>query len=241
MRHQLDSLLVVVFVLVGVLACDSAEQRWSPFRFVKTVRFFDAIKLPFISRPTTQSQSMKAGPGFVLFSSAGGSSSVAGEDQWAPLDDVVMGGVSETNLTPGRFQGKFEGVVRTERNGGFAGIRTKLFSTPLNAKGSSGFRIIVRGDGQRYKFIARDSPEWNGIAWSKSFDTEKGRETTHVIKFSDLVPTKFARAVPDAGKFKQDMLSGLQITLSKFEYDSGLNPKFSPGPFQLNIGRIELI
>ena len=237
MSHHFGSLFVVVIVLVGVLVCDS--ERWSPFRFVKTVRFFDAIKLPFISRPTTQLQSMEVGPGFVLFSSAGGSSEVAGADQWAPLDDVVMGGVSETNLTPGRFQGTFEGVVRTERNGGFAGIRTKLFR--VDARGSNGFKVTVRGDGQRYKFIARDSPEWNGIAWSKSFDTEKGRETTHVIKFSDLVPTKFARVVPDAGKFKQDMLSGLQITLSKFEYDSGLNPKFSPGPFQLNIDKIELI
>ena len=238
---------VLILAFSGITISDSeALEQPALFRLIRTVRFFEAVKLPFLpflSRPAPPQLTagdMEVKPGFILFSSSGEGSLLAAADKWAPLDDVVMGGVSATNLEPGSFKGRFEGVVPTERNGGFAGIRTKLFSTPLDARGSTGFRLTVRGDGQRYKFIARDSNEWNGIAWSKSFDTIKGQETTHMVKFSDLVPTKFARVVTDAGKFRQDRLSGLQVTLSKFEYDSGLNPKFTPGPFYLDIDKIEM-
>ena len=40
--------------------------------------------------------------------------------EWGPLDDVVMGGVSKSDLSVGQtFEGKWTGFVTSENNGGF--------------------------------------------------------------------------------------------------------------------------
>jgi hypothetical protein len=157
--------------------------------------------------------------------------------QWGPLDDVVMGGVSKTNLVPGDFRGVFTGYVSEENNGGFAGIRTKL-TAPMDCSDCSKFKLRVKGDGQRFKFIARDTNEWNGVAWSTSFDTDTDMWTDVTIKISELKPTKFARIVEDSPPFNKANLRGLQLTLSKFEYEGSLNPKFVPGSFRLEVESI---
>ena len=93
---------------------------------------------------------------------------------FGPLDDVVMGGVSESSFeistsrssdTAGEEStvGVFAGTIRTENNGGFAGVRSRSLSPPLRLAAKSGIRMRVRGDGQRYKLIIRDSYDWNGI------------------------------------------------------------------------------
>jgi hypothetical protein len=51
-----------------------------------------------------------------------------------------------------------------------------LFSPFKDASACRGFVLKVKGDGKRFKFIARDDTEWNGIAWSTSFDTIAGKD-----------------------------------------------------------------
>ena len=46
--------------------------------------------------------------------------------------------------------------------------------------------------------------------------------------------------VPFHPPFRADTLTGLQLSLSKFEYDGGLNPSFTEGPFQLDVDSISL-
>lgn len=167
---------------------------------------------------------------------------------FGPLDDVVMGGVSESSFeistsrssdTAGEEStvGVFAGTIRTENNGGFAGVRSRSLSPPLRLAAKSGIRMRVRGDGQRYKLIIRDSYDWNGIAWALSFDTTREWSVVEA-PFNDLVPTLFARRVPGA-KLDADRITTLQLTLSKFEYDGTLNPAFEAGPFRLELGKIE--
>jgi hypothetical protein len=47
------------------------------------------------------------------------------------------------------------------------------------------------------------------------------------VPFSQLIPTKFARSVSVPKGFDSSKVYAFQFTLSKFEYDGGLNPKFS--------------
>jgi len=61
------------------------------------------------------------------------------------------------------FTGSFSGLVTTENNGGFSGIRS--FNFMKNASRNEGILIECTGDGNRYKFIARDNDLFNGIAW----------------------------------------------------------------------------
>lgn len=64
------------------------------------------------------------------------------------------------------FTGSFSGSVTTENNGGFSGIRS--FNFLKNAEANEGILIECIGDGNRYKFIARDNDLFNGIAWYSS-------------------------------------------------------------------------
>jgi len=52
------------------------------------------------------------------------------------------------------------------------------------------------------------------------------------------VPTLFARSVPGK-RLDTRAINTLQLTLSKFEYDSALNPAFTEGPFRLELECIE--
>ena len=208
-------------------------------RFVKTLAYFNQLNplsgiMKNVRKNVKPSEVLK--PNSVVWSS---DSNIRGLE-WAPLDDVVMGGASESTINVGaQFAGEWKGFVTTENNGGFAGIRTKLISPPLDCSQCRGVILKVKGDGQRYKFIARDDEDWNGVAWSLSFDTKSDKWIEVKVPFTQLKPTKFARTVILPSGFSSQSLSAIQLTLSKFEYDGGLNPSFNEGYFSLVVESIK--
>jgi hypothetical protein len=226
----------------------SKEKRpWEFGRFLKTAGFYGALKpkIPIVSGivkklRTRNIDPLAFKPADVLWNSSGG-----GRDKnimWGPLDDVVMGGASKSELEPGDvFNGCWKGVLTTANSGGFTGIRTKQFSPlPYDVSACKGIALRVRGDGNRYKCIIRDDEDWNGIAWAHSFDTTPGEDITVPVPFESFKPTRFAKIVPGL-KFNKKTLHGIQMSLSKFEYDGGMNPRCESGPFELNIESITLI
>merc|ERR1719424_1727166 len=92
--------------------------------------------------------------------------------------------------------GRWSGTISTANSGGFAGVRCRVITPALDLRTCTGLRIRVTGDGNRYKFICRDSPEWNGVAWTQCFDTVDGQTQTIDLPFSGFLPTKFARIIP---------------------------------------------
>lgn len=109
---------------------------------------------------------------------------------WGSLDDVVMGGVSESGLffSPsttsatadgggggeggyGRDAAVFAGTVSTSNNGGFASVRSKNWAPRLDLGGYEGLRVTLKGDGQRYKLILRTSDAWDSMSYCASVDT----------------------------------------------------------------------
>ena len=88
--------------------------------------------------------------------------------EFGQLDDVVMGGVSESQFKINGDSAVFGGCISTENNGGFAGCRSRALTPALDLTEWEGIRLRVRGDGQRYKCIVRDSYDWNGIAWARA-------------------------------------------------------------------------
>jgi len=162
---------------------------------------------------------------------------------WGALDDVVMGGVSQGQLfleNPGKpdQQAVFAGVVSTENSGGFSSVRTQNFDPPFNFAGWLGLRLDVKGDGQRYKFILRNSAGWDSPAYIYSFDTTADEWVSVDIPFAELVPTFRAKSVPDATPYDPAKTVSFQLMLSKFEYDKRLNPSFAAGQFKLAVKRI---
>ena len=206
-------------------------------RFLKTWTFYNSLKIPIISNLINpiKTDTIKVKPGDVIWSKD------EKKVEWGPLDDVVMGGISKSDLNVGQiFEGKWTGFVTSENNGGFSGIRSKLFEPKIDASSCKGVCIRIKGDGNRYKFIARDDIEWNGTAWSTSFDTISNKFIDMKIPFTKLKPTRFSRTLTGVNPFNSKYLCGIQLTLSKFEYDGALNPKFTEGFFNVELESIKL-
>ncbi|XP_045819589.1 protein HIGH CHLOROPHYLL FLUORESCENCE PHENOTYPE 173, chloroplastic isoform X2 [Trifolium pratense] len=164
---------------------------------------------------------------------------------WGALDDVVMGGVSESTfqIDPngsenGGPTGVFKGVVSSANNGGFTSIRTKNFSEPEDLSAYDGLEFRLKGDGRRYKVIIRTSTDWDALGYTGGFDTEKGKWQSIQLPFSSLRPIFRARTVSDAPPFDPRNVASLQLMFSKFEYDGKLNETFVEGPFELPVSSI---
>ena len=157
---------------------------------------------------------------------------------WGALDDVVMGGVSQGSFFKREQEAVFAGNVSTDNSGGFSSVRTKNFDPPFDFSGWRGMRLRVLGDGQRYKFILRNSGGWDSPAYIYGFDTVQGEWINVSIPFEEMVPTFRAKSVTGAPAFDPANVCSLQLMLSKFEYDRRLNPEFVPGPFELGVREI---
>ncbi len=157
---------------------------------------------------------------------------------WGTLDDVVMGGVSQGNFFLRDQKAVFAGSVSTDNSGGFSSVRTQNFDPPFDFSGWTGLRLNVKGDGQRYKVILRNSDGWDSPGYIYSFDTTADTQIAVDVPFEELVPTFRARSLPNAPLFAPGQVFSFQLMLSKFEYDKQLNPQFTAGPFQLVMSSI---
>ena len=161
------------------------------------------------------------------------------KETWGALDDIVMGGVSESSIRLTDDAALFTGNVSTANSGGFASVRTRNFDTPIDLTGFSGIQLRVKGDGKRYKLIARSEAKWDGIGYCYSFDTVYNTWITVTVPFDKLIPVFRAKTVKDGSKLNPQSIYSFQLMLSKFEYDGALNPKFTPGSFQLQLESIK--
>lgn len=157
---------------------------------------------------------------------------------WGALDDVVMGGVSASNMRFAEGIALFTGNVSVANSGGFASVRTKNFDPPINLSGCEGVTLRVKGDGKRYKLFLRSDAVWDGVGYSHSFDTVADTWINVRVPFKDLIPVFRAKVVKDRPQIDASKVSSFQLMLSKFEYDGALNPSFSPGAFELQIESI---
>lgn len=158
--------------------------------------------------------------------------------EFAPLDDVVMGGASSSNFD--NNSGMWSGTVTQANGGGFVGVRSTPFqggSLSLDMSTCKGIEIqFRRGNGRRFKFVLRDSTEFNGVCWTTSFDANENGKVC--IPFKDQMPTVFAKTVSGTS-FNVNNVVGLQFIYSKFEYDGKLNNKFDIGDVSLQIVEIK--
>lgn len=235
---------------------NSTPDQWSLCRFLRTMTYFGAVPLlsqfdwfqrwfgnpahPNVDRTTlpmtSPSFSSTTEPTVFDFTQP----DPHFEAVWGALDDVVMGGVSASSFRKVGASAVFAGMVSTANSGGFASVRTRNFDPPLDWSGFDGVKLRVRGDGQRYKFMLRQDTTWDSVAYCYSFDTVDREWTTVQIPFAALTPVFRARTLSNAPSLDLSRICALQLMLSKFEYDGGLNPTFQPGAFQLQIERIQL-
>ncbi|MGB0563245.1 MAG: CIA30 family protein [Spirulinaceae cyanobacterium] len=215
------------------------SKFWDLCRFWRTLDFFGELPLVswfqamFFPTPPLNPPVVAAG---YLFDFR--SPDVTFDQTWGAVDDVVMGGVSASGFTQTPEGAVFAGEVSIQNSGGFASVRSRNFSPPLNLQNATGLQLRVKGDGQRYKFLVRDAEGWDRLAYSTSFDTVADTWITIQIPFSEMQPVFRAKTVPDAPPLNSGAIYALQLMLSKFEYDGQLNPNFEAGEFSLLVESI---
>ena len=95
---------------------------------------------------------------------------------------------------------------------------------------------------QRLKVVLRDSNDFNGIAWTACVNVPSGKSPKQVtvkVPLKNLVPSIFAKIVPDAKEFDKSNVTALQLVYSKFEFEGKLNPKFQVGDFDLQVLQVK--
>jgi hypothetical protein len=112
---------------------------------------------------------------------------------WYPVNDGVMGGVSESAFTAtGSDSAVFGGIVRFDNNGGFATVQTD-FNPARSMQAYDGLKLQVRGDGKKYGVYLRN--ETRRVLYQATFTTEKDTWQEIRLPWSAFVPTSFGRTV----------------------------------------------
>ena len=108
--------------------------------------------------------------------------------KWMVVNDVVMGGVSRSNVSlhPDGYL-LFTGEVSTNYGGGFASVRTHLENLEISKY--DGFIMRVRGDGKNYQFRCRMGDNINEIAYRNYFQANNEDWQEILLPFKDFLPT----------------------------------------------------
>ncbi|CAB9507300.1 Complex I intermediate-associated protein 30 domain containing protein [Seminavis robusta] len=215
-------------------ATKERRQPWDVLRFVRQSSKF--VNLPFTPSKSTSDTIQ---PGQVIWAP---SSKLFFE--WAPLDDVVMGGVSSSKVD--NRSGLWKGTVTDANNGGFVGMRSTPPSVKLDLSKCQGLEWTFQTTNnmpQRLKVVLRDSNDFNGIAWTACINVpaskNKQKQVTVKVPLKNLVPSIFAKIVPDAKDFDKSSITALQLVFSKFEFEGELNPKFKVGDFDVQVLQVK--
>jgi monofunctional biosynthetic peptidoglycan transglycosylase len=144
--------------------------------------------------------------------------------RWEPIDDVVMGGLSSSDLEPtGRGTAVFSGRVSLENNGGFASIRSAPQGWDLGTY--AGIALRVRGDGRTYKLNLKTDGGLDGVLYRVSFETVAGEWQTVRFPFAAFEASFRGGPVPDAPPLNPKRIVSMGFLISDRQ----------AGPFRLEI------
>ena len=150
--------------------------------------------------------------------------------QWQPINDGVMGGVSD-----GRFQitdkgiMEFYGTLSLENNGGFASVRSK--AKKLGLKDSDVIVARLRGDGREYYFNLLVPTFRIAFSYRASFKTKAGEWQEVKVPLKDFQATSFGRPVKNAGPVNAGKVNAIGFLLADKK----------AGPFKLEVECIKVL
>ena len=154
--------------------------------------------------------------------------SAAAAARWGPIDDRVMGGVSNSTFLYEDSSGAlFTGEVSMEHGGGFASVRSGHLD--LDLSGYQGLIIIFMGDGKSYKLSVTTEPRFDSVVYRTVFNTRPGIWEELKIPFNRFVPTFRGEVVSQAPELDPSRIVALGLLISQRQ----------KGPFLLKVSSIK--
>lgn len=146
---------------------------------------------------------------------------------WRSVDDVVMGGVSESRFVAIEHGAAFTGTVSLDQGGGFASVRSPERDWDLSA--FDGFSLRLRGDGKRYWFTS--SMDTTDSVSYRAPVRPPSHWTLESILFDALTPYRRGSHVPDAPPFDPSKVRSIGFLIADEQ----------AGPFQLEVAWVRAI
>lgn len=130
-----------------------------------------------------------------------------------PIDDRVMGGVSQSRMTASaNGTGVFSGTLSRENNGGFASVRVAGLDLDLTEATHLVFR--ARGDGRTFKLRLHDDTRFDGVAFETRFDTVAGQWIDIELPIDGFRPVWRGRLVRDAPPLNRAAIVSVGLMVS---------------------------
>jgi monofunctional biosynthetic peptidoglycan transglycosylase len=148
--------------------------------------------------------------------------------EWRIINDVVMGGISKSNVTlsdDGTV--KFSGTLSPDNNGGFASIRAYLENDDIS--GYDGVTLKAKGDGNLYNIRFRTNSSYDGPAYQAKFKSDSKEWYEFKIPFKDFKPTFRGRIVPNQPELTSNNIKQIGILIADKQF----------GEFELEIDWIK--
>jgi monofunctional biosynthetic peptidoglycan transglycosylase len=154
---------------------------------------------------------------------------IAGEPIWYTVDDVVMGGVSNSHVDIIELNIlSFSGSMSLENNGGFSSVRSDW--NVIDLSGFDGVLLRVLGDGKVYRLRIRTEETGGDIAYNGAFETTPDKWVQVYVPFANMVPT-FRGTVMDVGQLDITSIGSFGFMLSDKQ----------PGEFELQVDWIRAV
>lgn len=148
--------------------------------------------------------------------------------RWTSVNDVVMGGVSDSLMQVSEEgTGIFTGHLSLENNGGFASVRAPLPENDFT--GFNGIMLRVNGDGKHYSFRVRTDMMFDGVFYRQEFGTAAGEWMEVKLLFSEFQPSFRGRIISDVPPLDPSRIFQIGFLISEKQ----------EGSFRLEIERIE--
>jgi NADH dehydrogenase [ubiquinone] 1 alpha subcomplex assembly factor 1 len=145
---------------------------------------------------------------------------------WYPINDVIMGGRSESNLQVKEGIARFIGNVSLLNNGGFASVRSEIIN--LNLSEFAGISITARGDGKVYKCNLRTDTAFDGILYQTPFQPKADEWNRYDLPFTSFFATFRGRELDSAPPLDTSRIISIGLMISEKQ----------AGPFSLEIREI---
>jgi hypothetical protein len=136
----------------------------------------------------------------------------------------------ELKLRPDGQQRRFKFNLRD--NSDFNGI---IWQASFNVGGpDASIADFEKVPEASYTGVSYGRPASNSGAHPEAPSRISGVETVR-IPYSSFIPTVTARTIPTDIRLDLTSIFTMQLTLSKFEYDGGLNPLYKDGAFEMDV------
>lgn len=150
-------------------------------------------------------------------------------DRWRSVDDVVMGGVSDSDFTVTPEEtGVFLGELSLENNGGFASVRRSV--DEVDFARAKAIALRVKGDGRPYQLRLQTKTDNDSLSYRAEFETNADKWMEISLPIAEFEPVFRGEVVADAPELMPERVKQIGFLLADKQ----------PGTFRLETDWIRI-